>query len=116
MASISGGRAFAQWATAQLRLVERWRHVRLVEGADVGSGRDDLIDAVEDIVGEYDVHPREEVVELLHGVGAEQGARDSRVHARPERYVRTSARKTSSSPSRFSASPSRAKGSTTTSA
>ena len=31
----------------------------LVEGADVGAGRDDLVDAVEDVVGEGDVQAGE---------------------------------------------------------
>ena len=55
-APVSGGGALAERATAQFRLLNR-RDVGLVEGADVGSGRDDLIDPVEDIVGKDDVHP-----------------------------------------------------------
>ena len=37
-----------------------------VEPADIGAGRDDLVDPVEDLVGERDVHAGEQVVELLH--------------------------------------------------
>jgi len=55
------------------------RHVCLVEGADVGSGRNDLVDPVEDVIREDGVHPREEVVQLLHGAGAEQRTGDTRV-------------------------------------
>jgi hypothetical protein len=68
---LSGG-ALAERAAAQLRPLDRRRHVCLVEGADVGSGRDDLIDPVEDIVGKDDVHPREEVIELVDGASTEQ--------------------------------------------
>jgi hypothetical protein len=56
-APVSGGGALAERATAQFRLLDCRRHVCLVEGADVGSGRDDLIDPVEDIVGKDDAHP-----------------------------------------------------------
>src|SRR6185312_11319740 len=45
-----------------------------VEGADVGAGRDDLVDAVEDVVGEDDVQPGEQAVEVVHGAGAEKCA------------------------------------------
>ena len=34
--------------------------------ADVGAGRDDLVDLVEDLVGERDVDASEQVIELLH--------------------------------------------------
>jgi hypothetical protein len=39
--------------------------VRLVERANFGSGWDDLVDAVKDLVAEYDVDAGEEVVELF---------------------------------------------------
>jgi hypothetical protein len=48
-------------------------------GCHVGSGRDDLIDPVEETVGKDDVDPCEKVVELLHGAGTEQRARDTRM-------------------------------------
>ena len=38
--------------------------------------------AVQDIVGNNDVHPRQKVVELLHRAGAEQRAGDTRVRDR----------------------------------
>lgn len=44
----------------------RW-HVGLVEGARLGARRDDLVDPIEDVVAEHDVHAGEQVVELLHG-------------------------------------------------
>src|SRR5208282_4093987 len=51
----SGGGAFTGGPTAQARIHQgRWQ-VRLVERADVGAGRDDLVDLVEDVVGERDV-------------------------------------------------------------
>src|SRR5580704_19373097 len=64
----SGGGAFTGGPTAQARVQQgRWQ-VRLVERADVGAGRDDLVDLVEDLVGERDVGAGEQVVELLHRV------------------------------------------------
>ena len=63
------GGALAERAAAQSDLLDRRRHVGLVEGPDVGAGRDDLIDPVEDIVGKDDVDPGEQPVELLHGAG-----------------------------------------------
>jgi hypothetical protein len=39
-APVSGGRALAERAAAQVRLLDRRRHVCLVEGADVGSSYD----------------------------------------------------------------------------
>ena len=50
LGSFLGG-TLTERAAAQFRLLDRRRDVRLVEGADVGAGRDDLIDPVEDIVG-----------------------------------------------------------------
>ena len=89
MAFASAGGALAEGAAAQFRLLDRRRHVGLVEGADAGSGRDDLIDPVEYIVGKDDLHPREKVVELLHGAGTEQRGRDTRVrlHLAADRSV-----------------------------
>ncbi|WP_189225959.1 hypothetical protein [Saccharothrix coeruleofusca] len=51
-------------------------------GADVGAGRDHLVDPVEDVVGEDDAHPRERVVQVLRGANAEQRARHRRVRDR----------------------------------
>ena len=53
--------------------------VGLVEGADVGAGRDDLVDPVEDVVGEGDVQAGEQAVEVVHGAGAEKCAGDAGV-------------------------------------
>lgn len=56
--------------------MDRFRTARgqigLVEPADVGSGRDDLIDAVEDIVGQCHVEPFEKVVELRDRARSDQ--------------------------------------------
>src|SRR4051795_10215274 len=65
----SGGGAFFDGATAQARVLDRGRLVGHVECADVGAGRDDLVDAVEDVVGEADVDAGEQVVQLCHGAG-----------------------------------------------
>jgi hypothetical protein len=48
-----------------LRVLDRRWHVGLVERADVGAGRDDLVDPVEDLVGQGDVDAGQEVVELF---------------------------------------------------
>jgi hypothetical protein len=45
--ALSGGCALAGGAAAQTRGMQGWRHVVLVEGADVGAGRDDLVDPVQ---------------------------------------------------------------------
>jgi hypothetical protein len=76
---ISGGGAFVEWASAQSGLLDRWWYVDLVEGADVGSGRHDLVDAVEDVVGQSDVHSGDQVIELVHSASSEQGAADGGV-------------------------------------
>src|ERR1700722_141455 len=80
--AVLDGGALAERAAAQFRLLDLRRHVCLVEGTDVGSGRDDLIDPVEDIVGKDDVQPREKIVQLLHGADTEQRARDTRMRDR----------------------------------
>jgi len=60
----SGSGAFVGGSAAQARVQQgRWQ-VRLVERADVGAGRNDLVDLVEDLVGECDVGAGEQVVEL----------------------------------------------------
>ncbi len=64
--SASRGGALAERATSQVRPLDRRRHVRLVQGADVRSGRHDFIDSVQHIVREDDVHSSEKIVELLH--------------------------------------------------
>src|SRR5450631_160134 len=64
----SGSGAFIDGSAAQTRIVEGRGQVGLVERADGGAGRDDLVDLVEDVVGERDVGGGEQVVELLHRV------------------------------------------------
>ena len=70
----SGGGAFLTGSAAKLQALHGRRLVGLVEGANVGAGRDNLIDTVEDLVGERDVDAGEQVVELLHGAQPEEGA------------------------------------------
>src|SRR5664280_64210 len=70
----SGGGAFADRSPAQTRILEGRGHVGLVERADVCAGRDDLVDPVEDLVGECDVETGQEIVELLHRVWPEERA------------------------------------------
>ena len=50
---------------------ERRRDVVGRVDSDVGSGRDDLVDLVQDVVGENDFGAREQIVELFHGPWAE---------------------------------------------
>jgi len=81
--------AFTGGSAAQARILEgRWQ-VGLVERADVGAGRDDLVDPVEDLVGERDIGAGQQVVELLHrvrpddragyaGMGDREGQREVR--------------------------------------
>ena len=66
-------------AAAQARVLQGGWLVGLVEGADVGAGRDDFVDPVEDVVGEDDIQPGEQAVEVVHGAGAEQCAGDAGV-------------------------------------
>ena len=66
--------AFLTGSAAKLQALHGRRLVGLVEGANVGAGRDNLIDTVEDLVGERDVDAGEQVVELLHGAQPEEGA------------------------------------------
>jgi hypothetical protein len=51
----SGRGACGQGPATQAQVLEGRRLVGLVEGTDVGTGRDDLVDAVEHVVGEGDV-------------------------------------------------------------
>jgi hypothetical protein len=51
----SGCGAFGLGAAAQVRVRQGWGLEGLVEAADVGARRDDLVDAVEDVVGQGDV-------------------------------------------------------------
>jgi hypothetical protein len=67
------------WTATQFCLCDGRRYGRLVEGANVRAGRHDLIDLVEDLIGEHDIHCHEEIVELFHGAGTEQCARDARM-------------------------------------
>ena len=84
-ARVSGCGALVERAAAQFRLLNRRRHVRLVEGADVGPGRDDLIDPVQDLVGEDGIHAREEVLRV--GDASRIGLEPS-LHARPSCHAR----------------------------
>ena len=51
-ASAQAAARAVEGAAAQARVLQGRGLVGLVEGADVGAGRDDLVDAVEDVVGE----------------------------------------------------------------
>ena len=64
---------------AEARLPEGGGLVGHVEAADIGAGRDDLVDPVEYLVGERDVHTGEQVVELLHRARPDDRAGDARV-------------------------------------
>ena len=48
----SGGGAFTGGPAAEGRLLEGRGQVGHVEGTDIGTGRDDLVDPVEDLVGD----------------------------------------------------------------
>ena len=65
---ISSSGAFADRSAPEARALECWGHVGLVERADVAAGRDDLVDAVEDLIAERDLETGQEIVELLHRV------------------------------------------------
>jgi hypothetical protein len=60
----SGG-TLALRSAAQPWLMECRGDVRSVERANIGSGRDDLVNAVNDLVAEHDVDAGEEIVELF---------------------------------------------------
>nr|WP_232303719.1 hypothetical protein [Pseudofrankia sp. DC12] len=47
-----------------------------------GAGRDDLVDPVENVVGECDVEAGEQAVEVVHGARPEERAGDARVSDR----------------------------------
>jgi hypothetical protein len=47
----SDGAAFTGGSAAQARVQQGRGQIGLVERADVGAGRDDLVDPVEDLVG-----------------------------------------------------------------
>ena len=59
----SGSGAFLDGSAAEARALEGRGQVGLIERADVGARRDDLVDPVEDLVGEGDVEAGEQVVE-----------------------------------------------------
>src|SRR5699024_3754467 len=63
----SGRSTVVDRATAQVRHGKWLWHVRgTVAHADIGSRRDDVVDLVEDLVGEGDVHTGQQVVQVLH--------------------------------------------------
>jgi hypothetical protein len=70
----SGGGAFLDGPAAEVRVLEGRGPVGHVELADIAAGRDDLVDLVEDLVGERDVGAGEEVIELLHGARPDKRA------------------------------------------
>jgi len=71
----SGGGALTDGSAAEVRVLEgRGQVGGLVGRADVGAGRDDLVDPVEDLVGERDVDAGEQVIELLHRARPDEGA------------------------------------------
>jgi hypothetical protein len=60
----SGGGAFIDGPAAEVRALEgRGKVGGLVGRADIGAGRNDLVDPVEDLVGERDLDAGEQVVE-----------------------------------------------------
>lgn len=59
MSGTSGRRAFGPGAAAQGGGFQGGRQAVLVEGADVGTRRDDLVDAVQYVVAEDDVEAGE---------------------------------------------------------
>lgn len=58
-------------------MLQSRRPVGHVEGADVGSGGDDAVDRVENLIGQNHVGPREEIVELFHGAWSNQRGGDA---------------------------------------
>jgi hypothetical protein len=75
-----GGGALGRRTAPQLGALECRRDVGgLIGRADVGAGWDDLVDPVEDLVGQADLDTGEQVIELLHRSRPEDRARDSRV-------------------------------------
>src|ERR1035437_3863034 len=54
-AADSACRTLVEWASAQAGVLQCRRDIGLVEPADIGAGRHDLVDTVEDIVGEGNV-------------------------------------------------------------
>jgi hypothetical protein len=75
----SGVGAFGQRPASKRRVLRGRGDERLVERADVGAGRDDFVDAVQELVGEADVEAGEQIVELLAGAGPEECAGDVRM-------------------------------------
>jgi len=57
--SISGAGPLIDGSAAKVRVLKGWGQEGLVERADIGAGRDDLVDPVEDFVGERDVEAGE---------------------------------------------------------
>src|ERR1035441_5340326 len=61
-----GGRAVGHRSAPQVGALQcRGEVGGLIGCADVGAGRDDLVDPVEDVVGQADFEAGEQVVELL---------------------------------------------------
>src|SRR5450631_1144404 len=76
----SGGGASAAGSAAEVGALEgRGQVGRLVRCADVGAGRDDLVDPIEDLVAEPDVDAGEQVVKLLHRARPDDRAGDAAV-------------------------------------
>jgi hypothetical protein len=84
---------FIDRSATEARTLEGPGQVGLVERADVGAGRDDLVDPVEDLVGQCDVEAGEQVVELLHRVRPEERACHARMSDR-ERHRKVGQRQT----------------------
>src|SRR5215211_6353498 len=75
----SGGGAVFGGSAAKAGELDGSGDVGLVERADVGAGRDDLVDAVEDVVAERDVDAGEQIVEVAHGARSDECAGDGGV-------------------------------------
>jgi hypothetical protein len=67
------GGPFVDRTSPQCRLHDGGWVVRHLEPTDIGAGRDDHVDAVEDVVAQHDLGASEQVVELFHCARAEEG-------------------------------------------
>jgi hypothetical protein len=54
-----------------------------IDGVDVGTGRDHLVQRIEEVCVELDVGRRQSIVELRRGAGADDDRRDGRVFRGP---------------------------------
>lgn len=77
--ALSRGGAVLPGAPTQSRLLDGGRPVSDIQHADVLPGRGDLVDAVQDIVVQERVRPREHVFELLDRARPDDRGRDLRV-------------------------------------